>query len=259
MEVHAHTHTARKKWTHYFWEFLMLFLAVFCGFLAENQREHIVEKHRAKEYASSLFEDLKEDTAEIKAGIRQLNFMLSAFDSCIQTGLKHIDKSTVPGSFYYYSRLMITAYSIDWNESTLTQLLQSGNLRYFKNKNLVKKINQYYAQHGMLRSNNETDHQQRMRILDIKNSLLLPIYYEAFAPLAISKELKKPQPDESVARLMSQQLPLIQGREGTMEEYLNQLMDRRARIVTYVNELYPNALKKAQEVMQLLIEEYHIK
>jgi hypothetical protein len=31
-------HTSRKKWTHYFWEFLMLFLAVFCGFLAENLR-----------------------------------------------------------------------------------------------------------------------------------------------------------------------------------------------------------------------------
>jgi len=27
MEVHAHTHTPRKKWTHYFWEFFMLFLA----------------------------------------------------------------------------------------------------------------------------------------------------------------------------------------------------------------------------------------
>jgi len=26
MEVHAHAHTARKRWTHYFWEFLMLFL-----------------------------------------------------------------------------------------------------------------------------------------------------------------------------------------------------------------------------------------
>ncbi|MBK9661472.1 MAG: hypothetical protein IPO68_16495 [Chitinophagaceae bacterium] len=43
MEVHHHAHTARKKWTHYFWEFLMLFLAVFCGFLAENQREHYVK------------------------------------------------------------------------------------------------------------------------------------------------------------------------------------------------------------------------
>ncbi len=30
MEVHAHTHSPRRKWTHYFWEFLMLFLAVFC-------------------------------------------------------------------------------------------------------------------------------------------------------------------------------------------------------------------------------------
>ena len=49
MEVHAHTHTARKKWTHYLWEFLMLFLAVFCGFLAEYQLEHKIEKDRAKE------------------------------------------------------------------------------------------------------------------------------------------------------------------------------------------------------------------
>ena len=36
MEVHHHGHTERKKWTHYLWEFLMLFLAVFAGFLAEN-------------------------------------------------------------------------------------------------------------------------------------------------------------------------------------------------------------------------------
>jgi hypothetical protein len=47
MEVHHHsqipapeTHAQGSKWTHYFWEFLMLFLAVFCGFLAENIREH---------------------------------------------------------------------------------------------------------------------------------------------------------------------------------------------------------------------------
>ena len=54
MEVHAHTHTARKKWTHYLWEFLMLFLAVFCGFLAENIREHAVERHREKQFIESF-------------------------------------------------------------------------------------------------------------------------------------------------------------------------------------------------------------
>jgi hypothetical protein len=53
MEVHQHTHSPRKKWTHYFWEFLMLFFAVFCGFMAENKREQVIEKHRAKEYAQS--------------------------------------------------------------------------------------------------------------------------------------------------------------------------------------------------------------
>src|SRR6187431_3185543 len=123
MEVHQHTHTPRKKWTHYFWEFLMLFLAVFCGFLAENQREHYVEGHRAKEYAKSLLSDLKEDTVEIATGIRQNRFMLSTFDSCISIGMKNIDNPTVPGKFYYYCRFSTNGYSIDWNRSTLTQLV----------------------------------------------------------------------------------------------------------------------------------------
>ena len=50
MEVHQHTHTPRKKWNHYLWEFLMLFLVVFAGFLAENWREHIVESKRDIEW-----------------------------------------------------------------------------------------------------------------------------------------------------------------------------------------------------------------
>ena len=65
MEVHTHTHTARKKWTNYFWEFLMLFLAVFCGFMAENIREHKIEQYRANEFARSLVQDLQNDTAAI--------------------------------------------------------------------------------------------------------------------------------------------------------------------------------------------------
>ena len=62
MEVHAHTHTARKRWTHYFWEFIMLFLAVFCGFLAEYQLEHKIEKERARKYMYDMVENLKYDT-----------------------------------------------------------------------------------------------------------------------------------------------------------------------------------------------------
>src|SRR5882724_522556 len=48
METHAHHlhHAPGKKIWHYFYEFLMLFLAVFSGFLAENWREHYVEHER---------------------------------------------------------------------------------------------------------------------------------------------------------------------------------------------------------------------
>ena len=41
----------------------MLFLAVFCGFLAEYQLEHKIEKDRAKELAKSFYQELKNDSA----------------------------------------------------------------------------------------------------------------------------------------------------------------------------------------------------
>ena len=80
MEVHAHTHTSRKKWTHYFWEFLMLFLAVFCGFLAEYQLEHKIEKERGKEYIRSFYEDLKSDTASFTGYINKYEIKLEALN-----------------------------------------------------------------------------------------------------------------------------------------------------------------------------------
>ena len=38
MEVHAHSDTARKKWTHYYWEFLLLFLAVLIQITVNAQK-----------------------------------------------------------------------------------------------------------------------------------------------------------------------------------------------------------------------------
>jgi hypothetical protein len=62
MEVHHHAHDPaaphhKKNWKSYFWEFLMLFLAVFCGFLAEYQLEHKIERDRGKQYTYSFYED----------------------------------------------------------------------------------------------------------------------------------------------------------------------------------------------------------
>src|ERR1051326_1573946 len=62
MEVHHHSNTQpKKRFRHYLWEFLMLFLAVFAGFLAENQREHYVEHQREQQYMRSMIKDLEQD------------------------------------------------------------------------------------------------------------------------------------------------------------------------------------------------------
>src|SRR5205814_8436768 len=88
MEVHHHahlasgeTHTSRKKWTHYFWEFLMLFLAVFCGFLAENFREHKIEKERELQFIRTLKEDLAEDTIVLSGSSEALKGNVVRMDS----------------------------------------------------------------------------------------------------------------------------------------------------------------------------------
>src|SRR4026208_325556 len=83
MEVHAHTPTPRKKLTHYFWEFLMLFLAVFCGFLAENQREHMVEHQREKQFIKSLIRDIQTDTARINELLKGRDLRQQRLDSLL--------------------------------------------------------------------------------------------------------------------------------------------------------------------------------
>src|SRR5512141_256211 len=127
MEVHHHSHTSRKKWTHYFWEFLMLFLAVFCGFLAENFREHYVERNREKEYLRSMLEELKYDTAQCNAAIRKIVFIDPLIDS-VYENVKQPDR-------YNYILLgkwntPVNATGVDYKPMmpTIQQLKSSGNL-----------------------------------------------------------------------------------------------------------------------------------
>ena len=146
MEIHNHTHTEhsgpRKKWTHYFWEFLMLFLAVFCGFLAENLREHKVEQKRAKELARSFYEELKNDSAAVfskqQNRIKQekaLVWLMNYFkDSSLVTVSKTFEIN------FLYGILFRTPSLFEPKTVVLEQLKNSGSLRYFKNEELQKLI-----------------------------------------------------------------------------------------------------------------------
>ena len=143
MEVHAHSHTARNKWTHYFWEFLMLFLAVSLGFYAENTREVILHKKEVKTQLHSMLSDLQSDITLFDSVTDRNSYSAQMADSLIE--MLHSDITNTPE--IYFSARTVTAnvgyyYS---NSKSFEQLKTAGLLRYIKDKELLDSIGTYYA------------------------------------------------------------------------------------------------------------------
>jgi len=146
MEVHHHAHTARKKWTHYFWEFFMLFLAVFCGFLAENQREHYVEHQREKQFMRSLIEDLETDTLELYRAVDKADTVSLYSDSVVLFLKSYKISKLVPSKFAsLVGRAGQNQFLIN-TDRTSSQLKNSGAMRLIRNKKVSDFILSYWKQ-----------------------------------------------------------------------------------------------------------------
>ena len=161
MEVHAHTHSERKKWTHYLWEFLMLFLAVFAGFLAENQREHYVEHQREKEYARALYDEFYADSIVFSGKIKGRLDKEKDCDYLIRY-IKDSSLTNLPRDFYpaytvvFY---LITSYTFEPKDGILNQLKSSGSLRYFKSTSLQKLFGEMNVYINNVRDRNDQEYQ----------------------------------------------------------------------------------------------------
>src|SRR5215212_229183 len=121
MEVHSHTHSPRKKWNHYFWEFLMLFLAVFCGFLAENQREHIIEHRREVQFMRSMLDDLETDITMLQNNISVRTSRLQMIDSLVSL-LSSPTTGSNMNDAYFYARNISPPTNIFSTDGTIQQL-----------------------------------------------------------------------------------------------------------------------------------------
>jgi len=147
MEVHHHAHDPavphhKKNWKSYFWEFLMLFLAVFCGFLAEYQLEHVIEHDREKQYIENLLVDLKKDSISIEQNLKRREERKNSAGSFIQeldiavTGEK-LD------SIYYYANGLSSLQIFNYSNATIQQLKYSGLMRLIRKPSVVNSINAY--------------------------------------------------------------------------------------------------------------------
>jgi len=141
MEVHAHTHTPRKKWTHYLWEFIMLFLAVTLGFFVENQREHMIENQREKDYIKLFIEDLQTDTAIIHDELPKMKVILKGLDTLIDESYAFLEgKGDTRIMYYTYHHYCRNRSLAVFSQRALNQLKNSGNMRLIRNKEALKII-----------------------------------------------------------------------------------------------------------------------
>ena len=144
MEVHHHGshHEGKKNWKSYTWEFLMLFFAVFCGFLAEWQLEHVIENQREKEYIHSMVDDLEEDVAQTDALLKNNTLTNERLDSL----LLELSSDEIGRNSNKAYQLWMSSNRFDdffQNDRTIQQLKSSGSLRLIRNKAVSDKIMEY--------------------------------------------------------------------------------------------------------------------
>lgn len=146
MDIHAHhLHKAPGQgWRHYVFEFLMLFLAVFAGFMAENQREKFVEHKREKQYIRSLTRDIKTDTANITKWLIQFNRIHKSSDTLLEYFDDGILLFSVPFSNNYNA--VLNGYpDFVYTDRTMQQLKNAGGMRLIENSPASDSIIDYDA------------------------------------------------------------------------------------------------------------------
>src|SRR6185503_14417301 len=144
MEVHKHPHhvTHKKKWGEYVLEFFMIFLAITLGFIAENIREHSVERTNAKRYLETYRDELfqqKKLFADFKKRYQKKiiyadSVKLIFFNHEENQKLDVLQRLVVP---------VITLIEVPFNTSSYDQMVNSGALRYINDIALRDSMSAY--------------------------------------------------------------------------------------------------------------------
>jgi hypothetical protein len=246
MEVHAHSQNHGKKtWKQYFWEFLMLFLAVFCGFLAENLREHEVDRAREKQYIHSIAEDLHSDIYMLDSIISTRKNMDKMMYSLLYI-MNYTDPKQHGNEIYYLTRWIPRTFRFYTNDRTLSQLKNAGNWRLIKNKNVSETLATY---DNLVRT-------LTVYIEQREESLVL-ILYQSINKLFDNKVFESMVDGMNFTRPQNNP-QLLSYDKNTLNEFCNQVHFRKNSNLYFIN-VAGKLLTAAKKNLALIETEYHLK
>ena len=248
MEVHAHSHTARKKWTHYFWEFLMLFLAVFCGFLAENQREHMIEHQREKKFAQTLLEDLINDTIGLKNNIPDWVEFVNHIDT-IRSEIEKEPSARNALVLYRDAALLINNSTFTYHDRTVGQLKNAGNFRL-----LPKAIADSLIEYDANIISSLKDLEDRYTIIYFQNREVLQ---QQLFNTKFYQYIDEPEKLSAAAKLEPGIIELQKGKEEILFQYYNSLFSLRHQTAVRIRHL-KRLLRRSTNLIEMIKNKYHL-
>ncbi|HUZ59563.1 MAG TPA: hypothetical protein VMU83_12350 [Hanamia sp.] len=252
MEVHHHPdlHHQPKKWREYFLEFLMIFLAVTLGFIAESIREKINDHTKEKEYMSSMIQDLQGDTAIDAQAIKNFKSISKEIDTllmCLKRDEPNasIINNIISDRFWEYS-----GYS--YNNRTIQELKNAGNFRLIRNDAVSDSILDYDNFINSILVNQYND---------LKNTMYA--YKDVESKVFPYKELKKSKTNygtgdfDSSDFIITDKPTFISGNKELLSQYYNRLFIHEELCHTFIRSLKHSSAYAAR-LIKFIQKEYHL-
>ncbi len=246
MEVHKHPHhvTHKKKWTEYLLEFFMLFLAVFLGFIAENMREDVIEKHRERDYIVSASQDLKADIYVMDSIIKVRKLKDKMLDSLLYL-LNYSNIKKNGNDIYYYARWAPRTYRFYMHDRTMQQLKNSGNWRLIQKKNVSDALETYDELNRSL--NVYIEQREEALVLIMYSSLNKLFNNQVFEKMINGLSFKRPTDNPQ----------LLSEDKMVLNEFCNQIHFLKNSNLYFINTSQ-TLLNNAMKALDILKKEYNL-
>lgn len=222
----------------------MLFLAVFCGFFAEYQLEHVIENQREKQYIHSLVNDLSIDTTRLHAIIDSRNRREEMLDSLMML-MRLPGKSEQSMDIYYFNSFASRMdFRFNSDDGTLQQLKNAGNLRLIQKQEVRDSIMAYDV---VVRSRTKADEEE---------TTAMETYRIVAQELFDGAELEKTRDSVNNVHRLNYNPPLKENKEADFK------LIYRIHMLKNFNRIgrrdSGTLLKKAVNLIKQLKQEYHL-
>ena len=243
----SHSSNENKNWKSHAWEFLMLFLAVFCSFLAEYYLEHRIEKEKGNQYVRSMIEDIISDSIKINQTFEFSRKQQSGLDSLSALfNNPPYNDSTIKRMYILMMKYTMNEANVAFTKRTVSQLKNSGGMRLISNKISADEITKYTEGAEAIESQGEYFKNIALHeIIKLNNQ----IFYLKYIKGVTRKNID--------SFMMKVPMKLANNNENLLIEYSNQLFFTSGVLINYNNKL-TNFKSEILKTIEILKKENHI-